>query len=182
MRSCFAILLAACLAAAPVFASAEDAPFYPIPPKPDFSSMTFLVGSWSCSTKSERRPAAVKSVDTYSIDPSGYYLVYESKSEAVPWAPFAQDLKSMITYDPEIKMWASEVTSTFGDYGLSMSSGWVDGKLVWHALNNTPYLDVASNSDLTITKVSETKTTSASAFKTKSGKAVSVNGTCTKSP
>jgi hypothetical protein len=62
VRFRLALLAAACIAFAPAsFASADDAPVYSQPPKPDFSSMKFLVGSWSCSTKSARRPFAVAS-------------------------------------------------------------------------------------------------------------------------
>jgi hypothetical protein len=175
------MLIAAFLTITPALASADDAPVYPQPPKPDFSSMNFLIGTWSCSTRSARRPAAVPSTDTYIIDPTGYYLVYESKSDAVPWAPFAIDEKFMITWDPEIKQWGSVNTSNIGDYGLAMSKGWQDGKLVWHPVNNTPELDIQSSSDFTITKVSDTKMTNESSFTTKSGKTVGVTGSCTKS-
>jgi hypothetical protein len=152
-----------------------------LPMTPDFSSMNLLNGTWSCSTKSARRPTASVSTDTYALDPTGYYLVYESKSNGVSWAPYPQDQKFMTTYDPDLKQWASVNTSNVGDYGLLMSNGWTDGKLVWHLVNNTPSLDIASTSDVTITKVSDTKTTSDSSFTTKAGKTVSVTGSCTKS-
>ena len=182
MRFRLAMLVVACIAFAPMtFASADDAPVYSLPPKPDFSPMNFLFGTWSCSTKSARRPSAVASTDTYELDPTGYYIVYESKSEPVPWANYPQDQKQMITYDPELKQWASVLTSTLGDYGLFMSTGWKDGKLVWHPVNNTPYLDIASSSDFTIAKVNDTRMTNSSSFATKAGATVSVNGTCTKS-
>ena len=181
MRLRFAFVLAACVSLAPALAAADDAPTYTQPPKPDFSSMNFLVGTWTCSTKSARRPTAVASTDTYAIDSTGYYLVWDSKSDAVPWAPFPVEQKSMNTYDSELKQWASVGTSNIGDYNLWMSDGWTDGKLVWHPVNNTPNLDVASVSDYTVTKVSDTKITSFSTFATKSGKTVAVNETCTKS-
>ena len=182
MRFRLALFAAVCIAFAPAsFASADDAPVYSQPPKPDFSSMKFLLGSWSCSTKSARRPFAVASKDTYTLDPTGYYLVYESKSEPVAWANYAQDITQMITYDAELKQWAGVVTSTLGDYGLFMSNGWSDGKLVWHPVNNTPYLDIASSSDFAVTKVNDAHLTSDSSFTTKAGATVSVKGTCTKS-
>jgi hypothetical protein len=182
VRFRLALLVAACIAFAPAaFASADDAPVYSLPPKPDFSSMNFLFGTWSCSTKSARRPSPAASIDTYALDPTGYYLVYESKIEPVPWANYPVNTTQMITYDPELKQWGSVITSNVGDYGLSMTTGWNGGKLVWHPVNNTPYLDVASSSDLTITKVSDTRMTSLSTFTTKAGATVSITGTCTKS-
>jgi hypothetical protein len=181
MRVRFALFLAACLAVAPSLASADDPPVYTVPPKPDFSSMNFLIGSWSCTSKSARRPSPATYTETYAIDPTGYYLIDELKIAPVPWANYAQDLKFMITFDRDIKLFASELTSTLGDYGLSTSPGWVDGKLVWHLINNTPSLDVASSSDLTVTRVSDTQTTSVTSFTTKSGNTVGVTGSCTKS-
>jgi hypothetical protein len=62
-----------------------------------------------------------------------------------------------------------------------MSPGWSAGKWVWHPVNNTPYLDVKSVSDYTITKVSDAKITALSSFTTKAGKTVSVADSCTKS-
>jgi hypothetical protein len=143
--------------------------------------MKFLVGTWSCASKSARRPSAVLSTDTYSIDPTGYYLVVKSTSKGAPWYPYASTSTDMITYDSEIKQWADETMSTLGAYGLSMSKGWTGSKLVWHPVNNTPYLDVASVSDITLTKVSPTKLVGISSFSTKTGKTVGVTDTCSKS-
>jgi hypothetical protein len=177
----FAALLGACIVLAPLFASADSAPSYPRPPKPDFSSMQFLVGTWACSSKSARRPSAVLSTDTYAIDSSGYYLVDSSYSKGSPWFPYAATTTDKITYDSELKEWADVNYSTLGAYGLSMSTGWSGSKLVWHPVNNTPYLDVASVSDYTVVKHGDAKITGTSTFKTKSGKTVSVVTTCTKS-
>jgi hypothetical protein len=182
MRFRFAALLGACVALAPLgFASADTAPNYPKPPKPDFTSVKFLVGTWACSSKSSRRPAAVLSTETYALDSTGYYLVQTTTSKGSPWFPYASVTTDMITYDSQIKQWADVTTGSLGAYGLSMSPGWSDGKWVWHPVNNTPYFDVASFTDYTITKVSDTKWTAISGFKTKAGKSVSVADTCTKS-
>jgi hypothetical protein len=143
--------------------------------------MRFLLGTWSCATKSARRPIAVMSTDTYALDPTGYYLVWKSSSKGSPWYPYPSTSTDMITYDSQIKQWADGTTSTLGAYGLSMSKGWVGNKIVWHPVNNTPYLDVASVSDYTETKVSPTKLVGLSSFATKSGKTVSVTYSCTKS-
>ena len=45
-------------AATPAYAPAqvESTPI-PAPTKPNFSSVQFMIGSWTCSTKSARRPA-----------------------------------------------------------------------------------------------------------------------------
>jgi hypothetical protein len=177
-----AMMLGACLTLVPAaFASADTAPNYPRPPKPDFTSMRFLIGTWSCSTKSARRPTAVMSTDTWSMDPSGYYLVQKSFSKGSPWYPYAGTSTDMYTYDSQIKQWADQTTSTLGGYGLSMSKGWIGNKLVWHPVNNTPYLDVASTSDYTLTKVSPTKVVGVSSFSTKSGRTVGVTYSCSKS-
>jgi len=180
MRFRLSLSLVACIVLGPLTFASADGPNYPKPPKPDFSSMQFLVGTWSCSSKSARRPSAVASTQTFSLDPTGYYLVLVTKQNASPWFPYTSTATDKITYDSELKKWADIQTDTFGGYGLNMSSGWSGGKLVWHPVNNTAYLDVASSSDYTITKVSDTKLSSASSFTTKTGKTVGVAGTCRK--
>ncbi|MBV8372714.1 MAG: hypothetical protein JOY69_05595, partial [Candidatus Eremiobacteraeota bacterium] len=49
----------------------------PVPalPKPDFSTMNFLIGTWTCSNLSSRRPGPFTTTEVYSMDPGGYWML-----------------------------------------------------------------------------------------------------------
>jgi hypothetical protein len=57
-----ALLMATGVTAFAAGTAVEGTPV-PTPPKPDFSSMKFLIGTWTCSDLSSRRPAEVFSSD-----------------------------------------------------------------------------------------------------------------------
>jgi hypothetical protein len=67
-----AVVLAALIPASG-FAQIESTPI-PAPVKPNFSSLSFMVGTWTCKSKSSRRPAAFTTISTYSLDPTGYWI------------------------------------------------------------------------------------------------------------
>ena len=46
----------------------------PTPAKPDMSSMRFLIGTWTCSDLSSRRPGPFTITEVYSMDPGGYWI------------------------------------------------------------------------------------------------------------
>lgn len=155
----------------------------PIPgqPKPDFSSLAFLTGTWNCSVKSSRRPAAYQYTATYAMDPSGYWLIETDKNAPASWAPNAPAVtETRYTYDADTKRWVSVTSGDMGAYDLATTSGWSGNALTWHSLGFAKGPDITAQSDTTISKVSPTKTTMASSFDTSSGKHVTVNGTCTK--
>src|SRR5579871_5238761 len=98
-----AVLLAAtmpCVASAQV----ESTPI-PAPKKPNFSSMEFMIGTWTCSTKSARRPTAYVTTSTYTMDPSGYWIDETSTTSPTKW--IAQRLMTWdkITYDSDTHRW-----------------------------------------------------------------------------
>jgi hypothetical protein len=163
-------------------AGAQQIETTPIPmlPKPDLSSMKFLVGTWNCSSKSARRPSPSTSTGTYALDPSGYWLVLTWTAPGVSWYPHASAGSDHISYDASTKRWIDTETDNNGGYDLSAASGWQGNTIVWHDITYPKGADLASNGDTTETKVSDTKVTTVSSFKTKKGRVVGVTTTCTK--
>jgi hypothetical protein len=175
-----AVLLAALIPAS-AFAQVESTPI-PAPRKPDFSSVSFMVGTWTCKSKSSRRPAAFTTISTYSLDSTGYWLNQTSTTPKTTWVPTPLRTWDKITYDPDAKRWADVSYGDGGAYGLAFSQGWNGNEIVWHDISFAAGPDISSQTDITTTKVSPTKMTSASSFtETKTGRRVTVATTCLKS-
>lgn len=177
---CAAFVIVAANAGAALGQTIESTPI-PATPKPDFSSLAFLTGTWSCSVKSSRRPAAYTYTATYAMDPSGYWLIETDKNAPASWAPNAPaTTETRYTYDADTKRWIAVTSGDMGAYDFATASGWSGNALTWHSLGFAKGPDITSQSDLTMTKVSPTKTTTSSTFDTAGGKHVTVDGTCTK--
>jgi hypothetical protein len=161
-------------------AQVESTPI-PAPNKPNFSSMQFLIGTWTCSTKSARRPAAYVTTSTYTMDPTGYWIEETSTTNPASWISKKLTVWDKITYDNDTHRWVDVLYGDGGTYGLSFSSGWNGNKMSWHDVARAPGPDISSQTDNVNTKVSNTKMTSASSFtETKTGRKVGVAGVCTK--
>jgi hypothetical protein len=174
-----AVLLAATIPSY-ALAQVESTPI-PAPKKPNFSPMSFMIGTWTCSTKSARRPAPYVTMSTYSLDPSGYWINETSATAATSWIHIRLMTWDKITYDSDTHRWVDVSYGDGGAYGLAFSSGWNGNTMVWHDVSFAPGPDVSSQTDNTVTKVSNTKVTSMSSFtETKTGRHVSVTGVCTK--
>jgi hypothetical protein len=175
-----AIVLAA-LVPAYVFAQVESTPI-PAPHKPDFSSVSFMAGTWTCKSKSSRRPAAFTTITTYTMDPTGYWMNQISTTPKTSWVPVQLRTWDKITYDSDTKRWVDVSYGDGGAYGLSVSKGWNGSEIVWHDVSFAAGPDVNTQTDITTTKISATKMTSSSAFtETKTGRHVSVTTICVKS-
>jgi len=193
-RPTHALILAAAFAASVGIASAQTAPdttstttmpvkapTYPMPPKPDFSSMRFLLGTWNCVTHSERRGSeATRSTLKYSLAPDGYFMKYTTTSPKVSYAATGFTATDWVTYDSRAKRWIDMTVGSQGGYGYSTSTGWENGRMLWGADSFLPDGDVTSSTGTLFTKVSDTKITSASAFTSAAGLLNRVTGTCTK--
>jgi hypothetical protein len=161
-------------------AQVESTPI-PAPAKPNFSSMQFLIGTWTCSTKSSRRPAAYVTTTTYTMDPSGYWINSTSVTNPAKWIPTRLTVWDKYTYDSDTHRWVDVTYGDGGTYGLSFSSGWSGNKMSWHDVSFAPGPDIKSQTDNVITKVTGAKMTSSSTFtETKTGRVISVTGICTK--
>ncbi len=170
------------LAAIPAYvpAQVESTPI-PAPAKPNFSSMSFLIGTWTCSTKSARRPAAYVTTSTYTMDPSGWWIDETSTTNPTKWISARLTSLDKITYDSDTHRWVDVTTGALNGYGLAFSSGWHGDTMSWHDVSFMAGPDIASQTDNVVTKVSATKLTTSSSFtETKSGRRVAVTGVCTK--
>ena len=175
-----AALLAAVFIPTQAFTQVESTPI-PAPAKPNFSSMSFMIGTWSCATKSSRRPAAYMTTSKYAMDGSGYWLNGTSTTAKTAWVPVAQVNNDKMTYDSDTKRWVDVSYGTGGAYGLAFSNGWTGNKITWHDVSFAPSSDISSQTDNVVTKVSDTKMTSTSSFtEAHGGRVVTVTGTCTK--
>jgi hypothetical protein len=175
----FAVAFAASLVSVGGAQQVETTPI-PMAPKPNLTSMKFLIGTWNCSSQSARRPSPSTGTSTYALDPSGYWIVQTSTSPGVSWYPHKTASTDHITYDASTKRWVDTETDDNGGYDLSASSGWTGNAMVWHDITYPTGADIASNGDTTQTKVSDTKFTAISSFKTKKGRVVGVTTVCTK--
>jgi hypothetical protein len=179
-----ALLVAAVfsVAAIPAYALAqvETTPI-PAPAKPNFSSMSFLIGTWTCSTKSARRPSAYLTTSTYTMDPTGYWISETSTVAKTKWISARLTTMDKITYDSDTHRWVDVTLGPLNGYALAFSSGWNGDTMSWHDVSFMAGPDIASQTDNVVTKVSNTKMTSSSSFtETKSGRRVAVTGVCTK--
>lgn len=168
-----------------VAVSADSAPRVettPIPTttKPDWSSMKFLLGTWKCSTKSSRRPAAYTTLQVSAMDPTGRWMITDSINPKTSWSSTIHSVDKT-TYDSDQHRWVDVSTSDQGGYDVTYSPGWKGDSMTWTDQLFTPGPDLIAVSQLTNIKVSDTKIVSHTAFKEKSGRTITVDGVCTKS-
>jgi hypothetical protein len=180
LRLCATLVLAGTCGTAALAQSVETTPI-PAQPKPDLSPLTFLTGTWKCSVKSSRRPAAYQYTATYAVDPSGYWLIETDKNAPATWAPNVPlTTETRYTYDSDTKRWIGVTTGDMGTYDLVTSPGWSGNAISWHSVAFAKGPDITAQSDVTVTKASATKTTMSSAFDTSTGRHVTVSGACNK--
>jgi hypothetical protein len=170
------------MASAGSFAWAAGVEQTPIPrdPKPNFSSMQFLLGRWNCMVDSARRPRPFRTVQTTSIDPSGYWMVTRTVTGKVPWNPITITAMDYVTYDVTTSRWIDISMDDYGDYDLSSSPGWIGNSMVWTDVAYPKLHGAATNRPRTFTKVSDAKTVLSAPFAEASGRLVAVTTTCTK--
>jgi hypothetical protein len=175
----FAVVFTGALGCVAAAQQVETTPI-PVQPKPDFSSWTWEIGAWNCSSKSARRATPQKSTVSYALDPSGYWIVGTTKVQSVSWFPHDSVIVDKMTYDASGKHWVDVTTDDLGGYDISSATGWDGDKVVWHDVTYPKQADVVTSNDTTMTKVSDTKTTFVSSFVTKKGATIGVSGECTK--
>lgn len=177
-----ALALAAAVLPSFALAQVESTPI-PMPGQPNFSGMRFMLGTWTCSIKSARRPAAYIVTSTYTLDPNGWYINETSTTKPMKW--FATQSRTVqmdkITYDPTTHRWVDVTYDNQGGYGLTFSRGWNGNMITWHDVSFAPSSDIKSQSDNVLTKVSNTKVIGTSTFtETKTGRVVGVRSVCIK--
>jgi hypothetical protein len=150
----------------------------PIPtaPKPDWSPVNYLIGTWNCSDVSSRRPGPFQITTTYAMDPTGYWLIKTETIHKASWIPREVTNVSRVTYDNNAKRWVRILTGDNGAYAVSTSP---DRSVFTYVLQNDAP-DVASYKPEVYTKESDTKRTMKTSFTEKSGRVVNVTETCNK--
>ena len=183
LRICGAIAALALAAGTSALAApaVEGTPI-PTSPKPDFSSMRFLIGTWTCSDLSSRRPGPFTTTEVYSMDPSGYWMLRESTVRKASWIPREFQFETKYTYDPYAKVWVRIVTSDNGAFAIATAPNASGMKKTYTYVIQGKAPDIASYAPEVFTKVSNTKKTMTTSFTETSGRIVRVTETCTKNP
>jgi len=126
-------------------------------PKPDFSSMTFLVGTWSCSKQNSARPLPYTAMETFAVSPDRRWIELTTLWNPVPWFPNKWTSHDEITYDQSKKRWVDVEYDDIGGSGRATSPGWSGNMIVWHDPDSTPTTSGWVTTDDTMTKVSDSR-------------------------
>jgi hypothetical protein len=177
-RHLFSVLVGTTLFALAGPALAQQAT--PVPDKkPDFSTMAFQLGTWTCKTLKNTmgRGAGRVETDVNTMSEDGNYMETDTTSKPFDAARTrTYTTKGWTGYDSARKAWYAFGISNFGGFGMSTSPGWVGNKMIWtdtYATDGSP-LGVA-----TYTKLSDTKTTTSYTVKTPHGTETTLSE-CTK--
>ncbi len=153
----------------------------PMRPKPDLSSMTFLIGTWQCSDSSSRRPGPFQTTEAWSMDPSGYWMIRDVTTHKASWIPREFHAQSRYTYDPVAKQWVRITVSDNGAYSVATATLQGASRKIYTYVIQTKAPDVASYAPEVFVKESNTKKTMTTSFTEMNGRVVMVKETCTKS-
>jgi hypothetical protein len=178
------VLALACAAAlaTPLSSYAQQVETTPVPQnaKPDFSPLAFLMGTWSCSVMSSRRPGPYQTTSTASMSPDGYWLITRTTVHKASWIPNEFSTEDRMTFDPSTSRWIDMEYDPAGGYDVSSSPGWNGNTIVWTDVTYPKTNATATNNPTTLTKMSDTRTVSVNTFTEPSGRVVTVRTTCTK--
>jgi hypothetical protein len=165
------------LVAAPIVSTAQPAPAPTMVPvaKPDFTSMMFLTGTWTCTQmlRGKQRP----DTSTTTIDKDGVWMVTQDVAPPFDqYRTFAVNSTTWTTYDPTIKQWVTVGNDNTGGYFIASTPGWQGNTMTSAStgLDGTKVTDV-------LTKVSDTETNDVNTVTDPQGKATTANIHCTKS-
>jgi hypothetical protein len=149
----------------------------PVPDgRPDFSSMTFLTGTWKCDALLRGKSRA--DTITYSLGLDNRWLL--SHDVAPPFdqyrtRPITSD--GWTTYNALNHQWVQITIDDFGSYVMATSPGWKNGSITW---TSTVANDGSTGHD-TFTKVSDTQTKDIADGADKDGKpGPTITTTCSK--
>lgn len=152
----------------------------PTPPRPDFSTMKFLIGTWECTDLSSRRPGPFQTTEVYSMDPSGYWMIRQTTIHTASWIPAEVRSETKYTWDRTAKRWVRITTGDRGGYAVATAPMPVGNKKTYTYVIQTKVPDVASYEPEVYTIVSDTKKVLTTSFTETSGRVVNVKETCTK--
>jgi hypothetical protein len=170
-------LLAIGLLGPPIVSVAQTTAAAPTPvpvPHPDFSSMNFLVGTWTCTQP--LRGKTRSETDVYTMSSDGMWMADAATSPPFDqYRTVAQNSMTYMTYDPTVKQWVTVYYDNLGGYGIESTPGWQGNTASWSGtgLDGTKVADV-------ITKVSDTQTSDANTTTDPKGTVTNVTITCKK--
>lgn len=153
----------------------------PTPPKPNLSSMKFLIGTWRCSDLSSRRPGPFITTQVYSMDPSGYWIVRDDTIHKASWIPREFQSQTKYTYDAAAKRWIRITIGDQGGYAVATAPMPVNNKKTYTYVVQTKATDIASYAPEAYVKENARKKTMTTSFTETNGRIVTVKETCTKS-
>ncbi len=181
-RFLFALSLLVTIGGAAALAATPTVEGTPVPmrPKPDFSGMKFLVGTWNCVDMSSRRPGPFNVTEVYSMDSTGYWMMKVSTTHKASWIPRTFQSETKYTWDAAAKQWVRIVTGDLGGYSVATAPMATGNKKTYTYVIQTKSPDIASYEPEVFTKVSDTKKTMTTSFTETSGRVVNVKETCTK--
>jgi hypothetical protein len=183
LRFLFALSITVMLGTGAAFAAApkvEGTPV-PTPPKPDFSTMKFLIGTWECSDLSSRRPGPFKTTEIYSMDPSGSWMLRESTIHTASWIPREVKSETKYRWDNFGKRWIRVTTGDQGGFAVATAPAPAASQKTYTYVILTKAPDIASYAPEVFTKVSDVKKSMTTSFTATTGRVVTVKETCTKS-
>ncbi len=169
---------------ATVFAATPAIEGTPVPtrPKPDFSSMQYLIGTWTCSNLSSRRPGPFTTTEVYSMDPGGYWMLRADTTQTASWIPAEQHGQTRITWDPVANLWVRISAGDGGVYSVATAPMPLAGKgKTYTYVIQTKAADIASYAPEVYMRDGDTKRTMTTSFTETNGTVVTVKQTCTKS-
>ncbi len=179
--SFFAVVLSALLIAvlgAPPHLNASPAAPTPVPMgHPDFSSMRFLMGTWTCHQTLRGKDRSDTSATTMALD-GQYMLTHDNAPSFDKYRTRAVKTESYTTYNSRTHQWVTISVDNFGGYGMSTSSGWNGNTMSSRTIISQ---DGSTGSDIS-TKVSDSKTIDKSINRSPDGTVTKSTIVCTKAP
>lgn len=175
IMACSALLLSVFVGAVQSSAATSPAPT-PVPrTMPNFSSMKFLLGTWTCQATVRGKTRPDTGTTTVGLD--GAYMITHDVAPAFDkYRSRAISSDTYVTYNSTSHMWVSVYVDSFGNYAVSTTPGW-HGNTLTTTLKLTN--DGSTGSDV-LTKISDTQTSDASVTTDPKGHATPVKTTCTK--
>jgi hypothetical protein len=152
----------------------------PIPPKPNWSSMNFLIGTWTCTDLSSRRPGPFTTTQVYTMDPSGYWMMREDTIHTASWIKTEVHTHYKYTWDTYAHRWVRIGTGDFGGYSVATAPMPVGKMKTYTFVIQAKSPDVSWYAPEVYTVVGTTKKMMTTSFRENGGRVVNVKETCIK--
>jgi len=154
----------------------------PIPrdKKPDFGPLRYMLGTWSCSVNSSRRPHAFPAQAVTQISDDGYWIVTVTTTPPVSWNPVEVVARDYVTYDPTRKLWVDMTLDNYGLYGASISTQQTADRIVWKDEMYPKSHATAIHFPRIVQRVNDSTTVTTQRFGEPSGHSFVVTTTCRK--